>query len=120
MVLSEAMRWWMIGLLVILAVVVVGCLFGASGDVEPAQARTLVAQGATLLDVRSPGEYSSGHIDGAINVPVGELESQLAKIPKDRPVVVYCASGIRSSRAASALREAGYKDVHDLGAMSRW
>ena len=114
------MRWWMIALLGLLAVVVAGCLFGASGDIDSAKARSLVAGGATLVDVRSPGEYASGHIEGALNVPVGELDGQLSRIPKDKPVVVYCASGIRSSRAASALRAAGYADVHDLGAMSRW
>jgi hypothetical protein len=56
-----------------------------------------------------PAEYASGHIEGSLNVPVGELEGQLSRIPKDRPVVVYCASGIRSSRAASALKAAGLR-----------
>lgn len=110
----------MIVALVLLAVVVVGCLFGFSGDVDSARARELVSQGATLVDVRSPGEFEGGHIEGAVNVPVGELASKLGQIPKDRAVVVYCASGMRSARAATALREAGYQDVYDLGSMSRW
>ena len=110
----------MIVALVLLAVVVAGCLFGFSGDVDSAWARELVGQGATLVDVRSPGEFEGGHIEGAINVPVGELASKLGQIPKDRAVVVYCASGMRSARAATALREAGYQDVYDLGSMSRW
>jgi len=114
------MRWWMIVALVLLAVVVAGCLFGFSGDVDSARARELVSQGATLVDVRSPGEFEGGHIEGAINVPVGELASKLGQIPKDRAVVVYCASGMRSAKAATALRDAGYQDVYDLGSMSRW
>lgn len=114
------MRWWMIFALVFLAVVVAGCLFGASGDVDSARAREMVGQGATLVDVRSPEEFGAGHIEGAINVPVGELAARMAQIPKDKAVVVYCRSGMRSARAAGALREAGYKDVYDLGAMSRW
>lgn len=114
------MRWWMIALLVLLAVIVGGCLFGASGDVDSARAHELVGQGATLVDVRSPDEYSAGHIQGAVNVPVGELAGKLGSIPKDKAVVVYCHSGMRSKRAAAALKEAGYTEVYDLGAMSRW
>lgn len=107
-------------LLVVGALVGVGCLFGLSGDVDPAKAHELVAQGATLVDVRSPEEFAGGHIDGAINVPVGEIANRMGEIPKDKVVVVYCRSGARSSRAKGALQEAGYKEVYDLGAMSRW
>ncbi|MEZ4297086.1 MAG: rhodanese-like domain-containing protein [Polyangiaceae bacterium] len=114
------MRSWMFIFLVFLSVLQTGCLFGSSGDLEPNRAHELVTQGATLVDVRSPEEFASGHIEGAINVPVGEVESNLDRIPKDKPVVVYCRSGMRSSRAASTLKEKGYKEVFDLGAMSRW
>ena len=79
----------------------------------------LVANGATLLDVRTAAEYGAGHIDGAMLVPVAELGARMNEIPRDRPVVVYCHSGSRSARAASMLREAGY-EVHDLGPMSAW
>lgn len=79
----------------------------------------LVSAGATLLDVRTPGEYEAAHLEGALLVPVDELEDRLAEIPRDAPVVVYCRSGNRSARASDVLREAGY-EVHDLGAMSNW
>lgn len=82
-------------------------------------ARRLVAAGATLLDVRTPGEYAGGHIEGALNVPLDTVASRLAEIPRDRPVVVYCHSGGRSARAADALRASGYT-VHDLGPMAAW
>ena len=83
--------------------------------------RQAVADGGLLLDVRSPGEFSSGHIDGALNIPVGDLQSRLKELDdKDRAVVVYCASGVRSKSAASLLREHGFKDVHDLGSLSNW
>lgn len=114
------MRWWMIVALGLLVLVIAGCLFGMSGDVDSAKARELVGNGATLVDVRSPEEFASGHIEGAINVPVGELAGRAAEIPKDKAVVVYCRSGARSARAKGALQEAGFKDVYDLGAMSRW
>jgi phage shock protein E len=114
------MRWWMVVLLGLLVVVVLGGLFGRSGDVDSARARELVGKGATLVDVRSAEEYAGGHVEGAINVPVAELGGKMGQIPKDRAVVVYCQSGMRSARAAGALKEAGYTEVYDLGAMSRW
>ncbi|MEZ4297084.1 MAG: rhodanese-like domain-containing protein [Polyangiaceae bacterium] len=114
------MPWWMVAVLIVLAVIVLGRLFGSSGDVEPARARELVQNGATLVDVRSPGEFSSGHIDGAINVPVGDIERHLDRIPKDKPVILYCASGMRSSAAAATLKGKGYTEVFNLGPMSRW
>lgn len=111
---------WMILALILFGVIAAGCLFGLSGDLDSAKAHELVGGGATLVDVRSAEEYQGGHIDGAINVPVSELASRLAEIPKDKPVVVYCHSGMRSSKAKTVLRDSGYKDVYDLGAMSRW
>lgn len=87
--------------------------------VDGTQARALVAQGATLLDVRTEGEWGARHLDGAVLIPVQELGGRLAEVPRDKPVVVYCASGARSSQAVAMLREAGY-DARDLGGMSRW
>jgi rhodanese-related sulfurtransferase len=84
------------------------------------QARKLVASGAMLLDVRTPEEFAAGHIEGATNIPVQELGARLAEVPKHQPVVVYCASGGRSARAAAMLRQAGVGQVHDLGAMHHW
>lgn len=79
-------------------------------------------QGALLLDVRTPEEFAEGHVDGAVNVPVQELEAKLASLParKDQDVVVYCRSGVRSARASGILKSAGFSRVHDLGAMSNW
>ncbi len=90
-----------------------------SGPMAPAEAHALVASGATLLDVRTPGEWAGGHIAGAVLVPVGELDARLSEIPRDHPVVVYCASGVRSASATRTLLAAGF-DAHDLGGMSRW
>lgn len=87
--------------------------------VAPARARELVTSGALLVDVRTPGEFESGHLDGAVNIPIASLESRLAEIPRNKPVVVYCAAGSRSSRAAGILDAAGYQ-VSNLGPMARW
>ncbi|MCC6995380.1 MAG: rhodanese-like domain-containing protein, partial [Deltaproteobacteria bacterium] len=79
------------------------------GDVSGADARALVAQGALLLDVRTAGEFAGGHIEGALNIPVQELGQRLGELgDKARPIVVYCRSGKRSSRAASMLKGAGH------------
>lgn len=85
-------------------------------------AREKVKAGAFLLDVRSPGEFAEGHLPGAVNVPVQELEATLASLPVDRSreIVVYCRSGLRSARARSLLLKAGYAKVEDLGGMSNW
>ena len=83
------------------------------------EARKLVQEGALLLDVRSPAEYGSGHIDGARNIPITTLRNELGGLPKDRPIVVYCASGMRSYTAHTMLRASGY-DVRDLGPQSAW
>jgi phage shock protein E len=91
------------------------------GKVDPARARALVAEGARLIDVRSPGEFAGGHLPGAVNIPVGELGARLPELPDPgRPLVVYCASGMRSASAASMLRSKGFREVHDLGSIARW
>jgi phage shock protein E len=91
------------------------------GKVAPDKARALVDAGARLVDVRSPGEHSGGPIKGSVNIPVGEVSGRLAEFgEKDKPIVVYCASGVRSASAAKTLRGAGFTDVHDLGSIARW
>jgi phage shock protein E len=91
-----------------------------SGESRGPEAHRWVSQGALLVDVRTAEEYASGHIEGAVNVPLVEIEKHSEKIEdKTRPVVVYCTSGARSSKVTRILRELGYK-VYDLGAMSSW
>jgi rhodanese-related sulfurtransferase len=93
---------------------------GASAFITGAQARELVAKGAVLIDVRTPEEFAANHVAGAKNVPVQELPARLADIgPKDTPVVVYCKSGKRSSKAAEILRAEGYT-VYNLGSFENW
>lgn len=86
-------------------------------DTSGTQVQTLLQQGATLVDVRSPGEFASGHVRGAINIPVDQIGARMGEIPAGRPVVLYCLSGARSASAAQTLRSAGRTDVHNAGAM---
>ncbi len=74
-------------------------------------------QGATVVDVRSEAEFRGGAYRGAINVPLADLSGRLHRIPKGRPVVVYCASGSRSAMAARILRKAGFTDVSNAGGL---
>ena len=106
----------------LVAIAVAGYLvFGRGRELQGAEARRLVGAGARLLDVRSADEFSRGHLPGAVNIPVQELDRRLAEVgPAERDVVVYCRSGQRSSRAAELLREHGYTKVHDLGPMTAW
>lgn len=81
-------------------------------------AKQALADGARVIDVRTPEEYASGHLERAINIPVHELDKRLAEAgPKDASIVVYCRSGQRSARAKKILNEAGFQKVFDLGAM---
>jgi sulfur-carrier protein adenylyltransferase/sulfurtransferase len=79
--------------------------------------------GAVVLDVREPDEFDQGALPGALHIPRGHLESQVeSRIPvRSAPVIIYCASGIRSAFAAKTLQELGYTDVvHVLGGFNRW
>jgi len=82
------------------------------------RAHRWVEEGATLLDVRTPGEFGRGHVRGALNVPVQELAQRVDDVPGER-VVVYCRSGARSASATRILERHG-REVLDLGAMKSW
>jgi phage shock protein E len=94
------------------------------GPVIPAeQARELVKGGGLLVDVRTPAEYAAGHLEGAVNLPLGTLEEAVgdpALRADARDLVVYCRSGHRSAQAVAKLKKAGFARVHDLGSLSNW
>lgn len=73
-----------------------------------------------LIDVRTPEEFASGHIPGAVNIAVDELAQRLNEVPQDIPVVLYCRSGNRSGQAAQLLDRAGYAQIYDLGGIATW
>jgi rhodanese-related sulfurtransferase len=66
---------------------------------------------AALIDVRQPSEYSSGHIPNAINIPLQALIANLDKIPNDRPVILYCATGYRTAMGVMTLQMLGHTNV---------
>ncbi len=74
-----------------------------------------------LVDVRAPGEWEQERIDAAVNVPLSRLSERLESLPRDRRIVVHCASGYRSAIAAGLLERAGFADVADLvGGLGAW
>ncbi len=76
----------------------------------------LVKDGAIIVDVRTPGEYASGHIKGSINIPVDQLRAGMSKLTdKHKPIITCCASGMRSATAKSILSSAGYEKVYNGG-----
>ncbi len=114
------MSSWMFWVLAaaVVAFFVYSRIVGAGASKE---AHALVAAGARIVDVRSPGEFSGGHLDGALNIPVDQIARRAAEIgAKDTPVVLYCRSGARSAAAASTLRAQGFTKIVNLGAMSNW
>jgi cysteine synthase/rhodanese-related sulfurtransferase len=87
------------------------------------EAIALVKKGALLLDVRTAGEYQSGHIEEAVNIPVQALMAgPVQGLPADKsaPIVAICQSGARSGRAVQILRAQGYTHAQNVGGMSQW
>jgi rhodanese-related sulfurtransferase len=129
---SRFQRAILIGLLTLFALISLGCRPAAkpTSSAPPVitgqKAKALVSSGALLIDVRSPGEFNQGHIDGARLLPVQELSARVDEVKTwaqgdlKKPLVVYCRSGQRSAQAARMLRRAGFADVFDLGGIGNW
>ena len=79
----------------------------------------MLADGGIIIDVRSEGEFYSGHIEKSLNIPLGELSSKLGQFKdKDQPIITCCASGMRSAGAAKILSAKGYTNVVNGGGWS--
>lgn len=76
---------------------------------------TLMKNGAQIVDVRTEAEYSGGHIKNSINIPLQNLSKNLDKISKSKPVIVCCASGVRSASAKSILENQKILEVYNGG-----
>ncbi len=76
----------------------------------------IISKGAVIIDVRTKGEFDSGHIHGSLNIPIDELGKNLSWLVKEVPTVVCCASGSRSEMAKFILQANGFKEVYNGGA----
>jgi len=127
--LDFATRNWMLFALLgaILVLIVVNEVYrklrGAS-SVTPQQALSLFNdQDAVMIDVREVGEYRDGHLPNARNLPLGNIDDRIKelKVPKNRPIIVYCRTGNRAGGAQSALKKNGFENVHLLaGGLHAW
>lgn len=75
----------------------------------------LVERGAMIVDVRTPQEFSNGHLNNAVNFPLSELDQHFKDIDKDRLIVLYCCSGNRSGQAYKYLQSQGFTNLHNAG-----
>ncbi len=83
------------------------------------EALKLIDEGAIVIDVRTPDEYNEGHIKGAINIPVDEIEN--ITYGKGDTLIVYCATGVRSANASNILADMGYTSLYNLdGGLLNW
>jgi rhodanese-related sulfurtransferase len=82
-----------------------------ANEVDREEARALLENGAQLIDVRVGHEWEAGHIAGATHLPLEELPERVGELDRERPVVLYCRGGTRSTMATDALSEAGYDAV---------
>jgi len=92
-----------------------GLLKNIFGNNEP----TEILPNAFIVDVRSPGEFASGSVKGAINIPLDSVRSQVAKFKGKEQVVVFCRSGMRSSQAKSILESNGIENVVNAGGLGQ-
>ena len=93
----------------------------AADAIDGATARSLAAAGAKVVDVRTPQEFASGHVPGAINIPYDQIARRASEIgPPSTQVLLYCRTGRRSGIAADALDRAGYKKVFDFRTVTAW
>jgi len=107
----------------VIVVVVVGMVLlkiVLSHNISIQNARKKIDEGAMLVDVRSIEEFESGHIKDACNIP-HDCISDISKYVDDenKPILLYCLSGMRAAVACSELKKNGYSDVHNVGSFAR-
>ena len=112
-------------LLTVLMFILMGCSSGSSfTSINGDKALELVSKDeAIIIDVRSIPEYENRHIKGAVNIPVDNIDISILEeliTSKQSNIIVYCASGNRSKRAANIISQFGYTNVFDLGSINVW
>jgi phage shock protein E len=117
-----ARRWNPGYLLAVICVVLGGIGASQAQTIGATEGMALVARGALLVDVRTPQEFSTGHVEGAINIPHTDVEQRLAEFGEDRAreIVLYCRSGQRSGLAQESLKALGYTRVFNAGGYQEW
>jgi rhodanese-related sulfurtransferase len=91
-----------------------------TSSIKVTEVQQRLENGAQLIDVRESNEWKSGHVAGAKHIPLGSLEGRLSTIATERPVMVICQSGMRSSQAAKILASQGFEVSNVSGGMVAW
>lgn len=124
--------YWILGALALIAVLITGVVLlsqNANGaatsaipkEISVQEAYAMRQDGAFILDVRQPEEWEEYHIPGSTLIPLGELESRLSEVPKDKEIVVVCRSGNRSQQGRDILASAGFTQVTSMaGGLKDW
>ena len=96
-------------------------IFKQVNAVKPETAREWLKKGATVIDVRSEVEFQEKHLPGAINIPLGRLGDEIARVApnKEQPLLLHCLSGSRSAAGEATLKKMGYRNVFNLGSYGR-
>ena len=96
-------------------------IFKQVNAVKPETAREWLKKGATVIDVRSEGEFQEKHLPGAINIPLNRLGDEIARVApnKEQPLLLHCLSGTRSAAGEATLKKMGYRNVFNLGSYGR-
>jgi len=96
----------------------------SGNSVTPAEATQLInREDAHIVDVREADEYASGHLPDAKNIPVAKLADRIGELEKfkDKPIIVCCATGMRSNKACAELKKHGFEKLHNLaGGVDAW
>jgi phage shock protein E len=102
-------------------VIVAFLIFKQVNAVKPETAREWLKKGATVIDVRSEGEFQERHLTGAVNVPLDRLCVEIARHApdKEQPLLLHCLSGARSAMGKASLRKMGYRNAFNLGSYGR-
>ena len=114
-----AMNW--IYAILLVGAIIAFLLIRRGKQISAKDAKEFLKQGALVIDVRSAGEYTAGHLQRAINIPLSEIETAITRKTKDQDQVLllHCQSGARSSAAVKKLRALGYEKAYNLGGYGR-
>lgn len=114
-----AMNW--IYAILLAGAIIAFLLIRRGKQISARDAKEFLKQGAVIIDVRSAGEYTAGHLQKAINIPLSEIETAITRKTKDHDQVllVHCQSGARSGAAVKKLHALGYEKAYNLGSYGR-